>query len=116
MVLFHIEHLLNLTSTGTACVSISAFTSLIGIPIDIGSSVVELNIFPVTGGIKKNYPIIKIKRKIHDEIVFLAKTKLNSIEGLNSRDLIDLCISHNEFVSKNNFLKENDDMKEESKI
>ena len=41
----------------------------------------------------------------------LAKTKLNSIEVLISRALIDSCISHDEFVSIN-VLQENDDMKE----
>ena len=36
---------------------------------------------------------------MHDKIISLAKTKLNSIEALNSRALIDSYISHDEFVS-----------------
>ena len=48
---------------------------------------------------------------MHDKIEMLAKTKLNSIEVLISRALIDSCISHDEFVSIN-VLRENDDMKE----
>ena len=48
---------------------------------------------------------------MHNKIEMLAKTKLNSIEVLISRDLIDSCISHDEFVSIN-VLQENDDMKE----
>ena len=45
----------------------------------------------------------------------LAKTKLNIIEILISRALIDSNIIHDEFVSVNNVLKEHDDMKKEIK-
>ena len=45
----------------------------------------------------------------------LAKSKLNSIEVLISKALIDSNISHGEFVLINNVLKEYDDMKEEIK-
>ena len=46
----------------------------------------------------------------------LAKSKLNSIELLISKTLIDSNISHDEFVLINNVLKEYDNMKEEIKI
>ena len=55
------------------------------------------------------------KRKKHDKIVLLAKTKLNTIGVSISKALIDLIISHDEFVSVNNMLKEYDDMKEKIK-
>ena len=45
----------------------------------------------------------------------LAKSKLNSIEVLISKALIDSNISHNEFVLINNVLKELYDMKEQIK-
>ena len=45
----------------------------------------------------------------------LAKSKLNSIEVLISRDLTDSNISHNKFVLINNVLKEYDNMKEKMK-
>ena len=51
----------------------------------------------------------------HDKIVLLAKSKLNSIEVLISKALIDSNISHGEFVLINNVLKEYDGMKEEIK-
>ena len=44
-----------------------------------------------------------------------AKTKLNSIEVLICKALIDLNISHDEFILVNNVLKEYDDMKKETK-
>ena len=48
----YIEHQLILASTVTGCVSISTFASLVGIPVDIASSAVALNICVITAGIK----------------------------------------------------------------
>ena len=44
---------------------------------------------------------MKKKRK-HDKIVLLPKTKLKNIEFLISKGLTDSDISHDEFVSVNN--------------
>ena len=52
-------------------------------------------------------------KKKHDKIVLLAKSKLNSIEVLISKALIDSNIIHHEFVLINNVLNGCDDMKEE---
>ena len=101
----YIEHFLILGSTITGCVSISAFASLVGIPIGIASSTIGLKICVITAGIKKYKSIIKKKKKKHDKIVLLAKSKLNSIEVLISKALIDSVISHDEFVLINNVLK-----------
>ena len=49
----YIEHFLILASAITGCISISAFASLIGIPIGITSSAVGLKICAVTARIKK---------------------------------------------------------------
>ena len=72
----YIEHLLILVSTNTECVSISAFASVVTIPVGITSSEVGLKISVITGGIKKNKTIIKKKKKKHDKIVLLAKSRL----------------------------------------
>ena len=45
----------------------------------------------------------------------LAKSKLNSIEVLVSKALIDSVFDHDEFVLKNNVLKEYNKMKKEIK-
>ena len=50
-----------------------------------------------------------------DKTVLLVKSKLNSIEVLTSKDLIDSNISCDEFVFINSVLKEFSDMKEEIK-
>ena len=52
-VLNYINHSFIVTSTNTGCVSISAFASLVGIPIGIASSTIGLNICVITTGIKK---------------------------------------------------------------
>ena len=113
-VLNYIEHLLILVSAVTGCVSISDFSSLVGIPVGITSSAIGLEICVVTAGMKKYKSIIKKKKKKHDKIILLAKYKLNSIEVLISKVLIDSNITHDEFVSTNNVLKEYDNMKEET--
>ena len=114
-ILNNIECLLILVSTVTGCVSISAYVSLVGIPVGIASSVVGLKICVKTTGIKKYKSIIKKKKKKHDKIVLLAKSKVNNIEVLISKGLIDSNNSHDELVSIINVLKEYDDMKEETK-
>ena len=99
----------------TVCTSIFAFASLIGILIGITSSAIGLKICAITAGIKKYKSIIKKKKKKHDKIVLLAKSKLNRIEVLISKALIDLNISRDEFVLINNVLKEYNKIKEEIK-
>ena len=111
----YIEHFLILASTITGCISISAFTSLLGIPIGITSSAIGLKLFAITAGIKKYKSIIKKKKNKHDKIVLLAKCKVNSIEVLISKALTNSNISHEEFLLIKNMLKEHDDMKEEIK-
>ena len=93
------EHFLLSISSVTNCVSISEFALLVGVPAGITSSSVGLKICALTAETKKCKLIMKKKRKGHNEIVLLAKTKLNTIEVLISKALIDSCISHDEFLS-----------------
>ena len=111
----YIEHLLILASTITGCISISAFASLVGIPIGITSSTIGLKICAIAARAKKYKSIIKKKKKKHDKIVLLAKSKLNSIEVLSCKALIVSIISRDIFVLINNVLKEYDKMKREIK-
>ena len=84
----------------TACVSVSAFATLAGIPIGIASSTVGLQICAITAGIKKYKSIIQKKKKNYFKIILLAKTKLNIIQLLISKTLIDSYISHDYFFSE----------------
>ena len=94
-----IEHERFAISTISGWVSISAFASFV-ISIGIMSSAIELKICVITAEIKRY--VNKKKKKKHDRIVLLAKSKLNSMEVLISKVLIDSNISHEEFVFINN--------------
>ena len=85
------EHFLILSSTITWCVSISASASLVGVSVGIINSAIGLKNCSITAGTKKYKSIIKKKKKKHDKIVLLAKSKLNSMEALISEALV---ISH----------------------
>ena len=54
-----------------------------------------------------------MKKKKHDKMVLLAESKLNSIENLLSKVLIEENIILNEFVLMNNVLKEYHNVKKE---
>ena len=60
------KHLIILASTITGLALISAFASVIGIPLGNISSAVGLKLCVITAGIKKHESIIKKKRKKHN--------------------------------------------------
>ena len=72
------EHFLILASAATGYISVSAFASLLAIPIEITSSTIWIKFYAITVEIKKARFIIKKKKK-HDNIVLLGKTRLNSM-------------------------------------
>ena len=76
---------------------IVSFTRVIGVPAGLTSACFTLALSLTTGVIKKLLKITRKKKKKHNEIVMLAKSKLNSIETLMSQVLIYLDISHEEF-------------------
>ena len=78
--------------------SITSFASVVGAPVGIASANF-IQIFSLTTGIiKKLLSITRNKKKKHDKIIMLAKSKLNGIEILVSQALIDMEeISHEEF-------------------
>ena len=86
-------------STVTGCPSICTFASLVCVPVGITSPAVGLNIPAITAGIKKYKLIIKKKKEKHDKIVLLGKDKLNTIEVLIYKAIIDSYISHDKLVS-----------------
>ena len=68
----------------SAVTGISDFASLLGNPIGIMSSTVELEICAITVETKKDKLIIEKRKKKHDKTVFLRKAKLSSIQILIS--------------------------------
>ena len=85
---------LRATSSGV-CIISSA--SVVRAPVGIASASFTLIFSLTTGIIKKLLNITRNKKKKHDKILMLAKSKLNSIETLVSQALIDMEISHEEF-------------------
>ena len=90
----YIDQALIVLSATSGGVSIISFTSIIGAPVGIASASFTLIFSLTTGIVKKLLNITRNKKKKHDKILILAKSKLNSIETLISQALIDMKISH----------------------
>ena len=101
----YINKVLIILSATSGRVSIDLFTSIIGAPVGIASASFTLIFSITTGIVKKLLRTTRNKMKNHDKIFMLAKSKLNRIETLISQPLIDMEISHEEFVA---ILKEKD--------
>ena len=86
-------------------VSIISFTSIIGAPVGVASASFTLIFSLTTRIVKKLLNITRKKKKKHDKIPMLTKSKLNSIDTLISEALIDMDISHEKFIT---FLNEKD--------
>ena len=101
----YIDKIFVVLSATSSAVSIISFTSITGVPVRIASASLTLTFSLTTGIVKKLLNITRNKKKKHDKILMLAKSKVNSIEALISQALIDLDISHEEFIR---ILKEKD--------
>ena len=95
----YIEKVLIVLSATSGGVSIISFTSIFRALVGIASASFTLIFSLATGIVKKLLNITRNKKKKHDKILMLAKSKLNSIETLISQALIDMEISHEEFVT-----------------
>ena len=95
----YIDKVLIALSATTNWVSICLFTSVVGAPVGIASASFTLTSSLTTGILKKVLSIKRNKKKKHDKIFMLAKSKLNSIETIISQALIDMEISHEEFIA-----------------
>ena len=80
-------------------VSIISFTSIVGAPVGKASASLILFFSVTTEIVKKLLNITRNKKKKHDEILMLAKSKLNSIETLVLQALVDMDISHEEVIT-----------------
>ena len=101
----YIDQALIVLSATSGGVSIISFTSIVGAPVGIASASFTLIFSLTTEIVKKLLNITRKKKKKHDKILMLAKSKLNSVETLISQALIDMDISHKTFIT---ILKETD--------
>ena len=111
----YIDQALIVLSATSDGVTIISFTSIVGAPVGITSASLTLCFSPATGIVKKLLNITRKKKKKHDKILMLAmsaKSKLNNIETLISQTLIDMEISHEEFITILNEKDKYEKMKE----
>ena len=107
----HIDKILIVFSATTGGISIISFTTTIGAPVGIASASFTLIFSITTGIIKKLLSTTIKKKKKHDQILVLAKSKYNSIEALISQALNDTNINHKEFITILNEKNEYEKMK-----
>ena len=86
-------------SVTTGSISIASFATVIGAPVGIVSASFTLAFSISTGIIKKLLKTTRNKKKKHNKIVMLARSKLNSIESKISEALINNEISHEDFMT-----------------
>ena len=97
-------------------VSIISFTTVIGALVGIASASFAL-IFPLaTGIIKRLLSMTRNKKKKLNKILVVAKIKLNNIKMIVSKVLIDMEISHEEFITSLNEKNQYEKMKEDIKM
>ena len=95
----YIDKILIILSETTGGISIISLTTAIGALVGIASASFTLIVSLLTGIVQKLLNITRKKKKKHDKILMLAKSKLNSIESLISQALNDMEISHKEFIT-----------------
>ena len=95
----YIDKILIILSATTGGVSAYSLTSVIGAPVGISSASFTLVFSLTTGIVKKLLSTARKKKKKHDQILVLAKSKSSSIETLISQTLIDMAITHEEFIA-----------------
>ena len=90
----YIDKILIVLSATSSGVSIISFTSIVGAPVGIASASLTLIFSLTTGIVKKSMNVTRNKKKKHDKILMMAKSKLSGIETLVSQAMIDTDISH----------------------
>ena len=96
---YYIDKILIVLSATSGRISIISFTSIVRAPVGIASASFTLIFSLITGIIKKLLSKATKKKKKHNKILMLTKTKLNSTKTLVSQALIDLEIIHEEFLT-----------------
>ena len=89
-------------------ISIASFPTIIGAPAGIIGASCTFT-FSITSGFVKT---IRNKKKKHNKIAMLARSKLNSIENKISKALMDNEISHEDFETIINEEKKYRELKE----
>ena len=81
-------------SVTAGSISIASFATVIGAPVGMMIASCSLTFSITTEIVKKLLKIIRNKKKKHNKIVMLVRSKLNSIESKISKAFMDNEISH----------------------
>ena len=103
-------------SITTGSISIASFATIIGAPVGIVSARCSLPFSVTPGFVKKFLKTKRNKKKKHNKIVMLARSKLNSIENKISEALINNETSHEEFMTIFNEEKKYRELKESIRL
>ena len=103
---------LNVISILPSSISIASFATVIGVPAGIIGASCSFTFSITSGFVKKFLKTIRNKKKKHNKIVMLARSKLNSIENKISKALMDNEISHEDFETNVNEEKKYQKLKE----
>ena len=95
----YIDKILIVLIAASGGVCIFSSVSVVGAPTGIAGAIFTLVFSLAIGIIKQLLSITRNKKKKHDKILMLAKSKLNSIETSVSQGLIDVEISYEEVVT-----------------
>ena len=98
----------NVLSILSGSIYIASFASVVGVPAGIIGASCTFT-FSITSGFVKT---IRNKKKKHNKIAMLARSKLNSIENKISKALMDNEISHEDFETIINEEKKYRELKE----
>ena len=91
------EKLFITLSASFGTLSIASYATVVGIPAGVAGASLTLIFTVTTGMVKTLLNITRKKKKKHNKIIALARSKLNIVENLISQALIDFEITHEEF-------------------
>ena len=92
--IYYSDKSLIVLSVTTGSISIASFATVIGTPVGMTSARFSLAFSITTGIVKKLLKATRNKKKKHNKIVILARSKSNSIESEISEALMNNEISH----------------------
>ena len=103
---------LNVLSILSGIISIGSFATVIGTPAELIRASCSFTFSITSGFVKRFLQIIRNKKKKHNNIVMLARSKLISMESKISKALMDSEISHEDFETISNEEKKYRELKE----
>ena len=92
------KSLIVFSATGSS-ISIVLFAIVIGTPVGMASASLSLAFSLSTGLVKKLLITTRNKKRKHNKIAIIARSKLNSIESKISEALMNNQISHEDFMT-----------------